>query len=322
MSFLEVKELKSLSNSELLEGIRVLRIKERKLDRKIVEYISEIETRRLFAEIGYPSVLEWLVKDLGYSESSAYRRVMAARALHTVPDVAMKSEGGSLSWGSLAKEQSAIRSEEKRTGERVSNETRALMIEKTKNKTLRETDKLIEAQFPNAVKVQGIQISLSEDQLKDLQRVRELKSHSHFGASLGEIVSVLVRDYLNQNDPLRREVRPREQKQRTTQSSTAAVSPCIDERSKSRKNRVPLSPSTRNFVERRAEGGCEYQSRDGRRCKSKYQTEVDHIVPAALGGTNDIANLRLFCRIHNGLVAEKLLGRDKMRRFQRVDHSS
>ena len=129
--------LKSLSNSELLNGVRGLRGDERKLDRQIVEYISEIESRRLFAELGFANVIDWLVKDLGYSESSAYRRVMAARAIRAVPEAADKIEHGSLNLVTLAKVQSVIRCEEKRTGQRVSLETRSTMIAQTENKTLR-----------------------------------------------------------------------------------------------------------------------------------------------------------------------------------------
>jgi hypothetical protein len=44
---------------ELLNGVRSLRGDERKIDRQIVEYICEIETRRLYAEIGYPNIIEW-----------------------------------------------------------------------------------------------------------------------------------------------------------------------------------------------------------------------------------------------------------------------
>ncbi|MBN8539102.1 MAG: hypothetical protein J0L82_01855 [Deltaproteobacteria bacterium] len=50
--------LKSLSNSELLNGVRCLRGDERKLDRQIVEYICEIESRRLYAELGYANVFD------------------------------------------------------------------------------------------------------------------------------------------------------------------------------------------------------------------------------------------------------------------------
>ena len=109
----------------------------------------------------------------------------------------------------FAKVQSAIRSEEKRTGERVSLEMRAMMISKTENKTLRETERIITSQFPDAVKTPGVPIVVTEEQHKDLERVRELKSHSNFGASLGEIIAILAKDYLDRNDPLRREVKPR-----------------------------------------------------------------------------------------------------------------
>jgi hypothetical protein len=216
--------LKSLSNSELLNSVRSLRGDERKLDRQIVEYICEIETRRLYAEIGYPNIIEWLVKDLGYSESSAYRRMMAARAIRAVPEAAGKIEDGSLTLVTLAKVQSAIRSEEKRTGERVSLEIRSTMIAQTENKTLRETERIAAEHFPEAMQAEGSQsfssqnfskqnysnqIVFTDEQIKLLERVRELKSHANFGASLAEIVSALATEYLDRNDPLRLKVKPR-----------------------------------------------------------------------------------------------------------------
>ncbi|MGE0527914.1 MAG: HNH endonuclease, partial [Bdellovibrionales bacterium] len=36
----------------------------------------------------------------------------------------------------------------------------------------------------------------------------------------------------------------------------------------------------------------------GRRCESSHQLEADHIVPRALGGRDDISNLRCLCRSH------------------------
>jgi hypothetical protein len=37
----------------------------------------------------------------------------------------------------------------------------------------------------------------------------------------------------------------------------------------------------------------------GIRCNSTYQIQTDHIIPLALGGTNDIDNLRVLCGVHN-----------------------
>jgi hypothetical protein len=276
-----------------------LRGDERKLDRQIVEYICEIESRRLYAELGYANVIDWLVKDLGYSESSAYRRMMAARAIRAVPEAAEKIEDGRLNLVTLAKVQSAIRSEEKRTGERVSLETRSTIIAQTENKTL-----------------------------------RELKSHSNFGASLGEIVAVLAREYLDRNDPLRREMKPRSMRKKLPITSLVKTSEKPHEKTSEESathpfekhiadvsegssqggtsvvfgpetrmrggaRRASIAPSTRNFVRRRAGDACEYQGPDGHRCGSRFQTQTDHVIPLAIGGTNDVTNLRLLCRTHS-----------------------
>ncbi|MBN8539100.1 MAG: HNH endonuclease [Deltaproteobacteria bacterium] len=44
---------------------------------------------------------------------------------------------------------------------------------------------------------------------------------------------------------------------------------------------------------------------------------MDHVIPVALGGRNDVTNLRILCRSHNLLMAEKLIGRTKMCRFRK-----
>jgi len=374
--------LRSLPDSELLSGVRRLRGEERKLDRKIIEYICEIENRRLYAEIGYPNIIEWLVKDLGYTESSAYRRMMAARAIRAVPEAVEKIEDGSLTLVTLAKVQSAIRSEERRTGEKVSLETRSTIIAQTENKTLRETERIAAEHFPEAMQADGSpsfstqaagmqssscrsysnQIAFTDEQLALLERVRELKSHSNFGASLGEIVTALATEYLDRNDPLRREVKPRsvakkprlnEESQAdisggSSQSSTTTVSGHdllleLEKDSVSGSNsksdstsellpdsvfqsesssdvgprRKSIAPSTRGFVRRRSGDACEYQGPSGKRCGSRIQTQVDHVIPVALGGTNDVGNLRTLCRTHNLLMAEKTLGLKKMSQFRK-----
>ena len=362
--------LKHLSDAELLSGVRRLRGDERKLDRQIVEHICEIESRRLYAEIGYPNIIEWLVKDLGYSESSAYRRMMAARAIRAVPEAAVKIEDGRLNLVTLAKVQSAIRSEERRTGERVSLETRSTIIAQTENKTLRETERIATEHFPEAMQAAcsksfsrqnfagqmfSKQIVFTDEQIKLLERVRELKSHSNFGASFGEIVAALATEYLDRNDPLRREVRPRSVAKKSLdmssiksfdsspQSNTTAVSghdllsdsdsgsgsdsesvldPVSGSVSASRLSggarRKSIAPSTRNLVRRRAGDACEYLGPGGKRCGSRFQTQMDHVTPVALGGANDVTNLRVLCRTHNLLMAEKNLGLSKMCRFRKL----
>lgn len=49
-------------------------------------------------------------------------------------------------------------------------------------------------------------------------------------------------------------------------------------------------------------------SADGKRCEATHLLEFDHIVPYALGGTATAGNIRLRCRTHNQLEAERTFG--------------
>ena len=63
---------------------------------------------------------------------------------------------------------------------------------------------------------------------------------------------------------------------------------------------IPVA--VRREVWRRDQGRCSYIDRhSGRRCGSRYRLEIDHIVPFALGGGAEPANLRLHCEAHHRL---------------------
>ncbi|MGC4000424.1 MAG: HNH endonuclease signature motif containing protein [Anaeromyxobacter sp.] len=60
---------------------------------------------------------------------------------------------------------------------------------------------------------------------------------------------------------------------------------------------------------------CSYVSPDGHRCGSRWQLELDHIDPEAMGGPPTLPNLRLRCRGHNLWAAVQSFGREKMAAF-------
>lgn len=99
----------TLSNDNLILAVRSLVKEERRITRELLDHIGEVARRRLYADLGFASVFDWLVKDLGYSESAAYRRMQAARILQAVPEVAGKIESGKLALTVLSKVQTLIR---------------------------------------------------------------------------------------------------------------------------------------------------------------------------------------------------------------------
>jgi len=59
---------------------------------------------------------------------------------------------------------------------------------------------------------------------------------------------------------------------------------------------------------------CTFEGDHGHRCGATAGLEYDHIVPVARGGQSTVDNLRLRCRAHNQLEAERTFGPDFMRR--------
>ena len=295
-----MENIRLLPNNSLVTKLRSLIKEEREISLKILELINEAERRRLHLELGFPSLFEWLTRELGYSAAAAMRRIDSARLLRKVPTIAKQIESGKLNLTNLARVQSAIRAEEKRTGKQIEPEQLVNAIE---GKTSREVEQHLAQTFPgSAYKADSaraitdsqirLQVTLSTPQYSELERAREVASHSHFGAPMGEVIGMLASDYLDRKDPLRKE----------THAETTAAAP-------ERTGRRPIPQNIRRLVFQRAEGRCEYKNpHTGKTCGSRFQTQIDHIKPVALGGTNSVENLRLLCRAHNAWTAEEIFG--------------
>jgi hypothetical protein len=123
---------------------------------------------------------------------------------------------------------------------------------------------------------------------RSIDRLKEVLSNKHPTGRLEDILSEAIDDYLERNDPLRREPAQR----RETRNPDA--------------RRVP--PAIRDEVWRRDAGRCAFAG-EGRRCRETKWLELDHVIPWALGGKSDDArNIRLLCRAHNQWEAETWFG--------------
>ena len=80
----------------------------------------------------------------------------------------------------------------------------------------------------------------------------------------------------------------------------SAVPPPAPASSRARRARRHIPTAVRRAVWRRCGGACCYQDPlTGVTCGSTHLVQIDHIVPLAQGGSDDISNLRLRCSVHN-----------------------
>lgn len=293
-----------MTNKELRARAKVLAKEEQRLTAEIIELIAEVIRREAWKEFGFTSLFRWLREELEYSEPAAQRRIDAARLLIAVPEVKEKLETGELNLTNACKLQNAIQAEEKER--EVTPEEKKAALDAVEGKAGIAVDKVLVEHFPasgetaqrevHRVTTEGdvrCSMNLSGEAFEMLKRVKEVLSHSMPNATDGEVIAHALEFLLEKKDPLRRPA-----------SSDAEV------KSKA---------ETFREVHQRHEGKCCYVNPEtGETCGSAYQVEIDHIIPKAKAGTDDPKNLRLLCKQHNLLEAERHFGKEKMKRYRKL----
>jgi hypothetical protein len=117
--------LRNLSNKDLLEKTSRLVAHERETIVEVLHHLREIERRMLYAEVGYPSLLSYCVRELKYSESAAYRRISAMRLIKEIPEAEAKIMSGSLTLNNATQAQVHFR----KTKTKQIDEKKALLLE-------------------------------------------------------------------------------------------------------------------------------------------------------------------------------------------------
>ncbi len=200
----------NVSSPELLVKLKNLATEERKITVEILWHLREVERRRLYAEIGYPSLFEYCLKELQYSESAAFRRISAMRALRENPEIESSIQSGELTVTAVAKMQTFFKSEKNLRGKIYSSNQRLELFESIKGKSTKEIERKLCAISPaSQIRSQERVISATETEirfvadnvlLRKLKTVRDLYSH-HLkdSSSYAELIELLCDDILKVN---------------------------------------------------------------------------------------------------------------------------
>lgn len=145
---------------------------------------------------------------------------------------------------------------------------------------------------PTAPERYALQTTLDAQAHEDLRAIQAMLSHvmpSHdLGAVLGRALA-MCRAVL--------------EKQRTRETQAPRPHRC-DGASPAR--HIPAA--VRRAVWQRDGHRCTFIGPESRRCESRSFLELDHVLPVARGGRGTVDNLRVRCRAHNQLEAERVFG--------------
>ncbi len=315
--------LKTLTNETLNQNLKSLVKSERVLLSEILQLIAEVDSRKLYLKLAYPSLFEYLTKELGYSFGSAQRRIDAARLMQDVPDLNEKLESGLLNLAQVSVLQKSLREKTKQTGVKISSVEKQGLVNAMQGKSLDQTQSLIaqslEIQIKTAAKthVQSdesvrLEITLSKEQWEKLKTARELLSNSLPHGSWDQMLEYISDQVIKQKTKTKtkpksktkteQETKP-VQKPKPAQKTKPAAKQQMEKQAGNSHAPAPIperisSPIRRAIFVR--DRDCQHQDpRSNRKCGSKWNLHVDHIQPVWAGGTSVLANLRLLCAAHN-----------------------
>lgn len=161
-----------------------------------------------------------------------------------------------------------------------------------------------------------IRLQVDDEFMKLYQEAKAIAG----GQGMEGALKKVMKDFVKRNSPKEREQRrverqlKREAKKEVSPVATPEVlSPKVPPKVK-RSRHIPLQVQDQVIL--RDDRRCTFVSPDGRRCNCRESLEFDHIIAFSLYGEHEVENIRIRCRAHNQLEAERVFGKSFMAFYQ------
>jgi hypothetical protein len=340
--------LTHLSDAVLLRDLRALLIRDRELTATLLAHVAEVDDRRLYASAGYSSMFAYCVGELRLSEDAAGRRITAARAARRFPALLSAIAEGRLhltavcliaphlsdenanelvlaatsrsrveiqEWLASRFPQTAgvpstasIRLVARPGSGPVEIETRdQFSLDEHAPAHVKSTTPVTDGERENSPSPVRfiVQVTIEKSTHDKLRHAQALLSHSLSSRDVAEVLDRAL-------DALIEKLETR--KLGAAAGGRRSRAPSIHSPRKFGSSSRYIAAHTRRAVWERDRGRCTFVSTSGHRCGERRLLQFDHVEPVARGGKPSVEGLRLRCRAHNLLEAERAFGREFMKR--------
>ncbi len=325
--------LADIEDDDLLALMKRLATAERTLSVYAIAQLAEIQRRRLYRKAGYTSMFVYCVKELGYAEVNAYRRILAAQAARRFPESLALIKSGEITICALSL-----------ISKHLTQKNSAEMFKRIEGKSFRAVERIVAelaprpdtrdvirtlaapitvqsaaiaamtvvdpAAMPTGVYPAGPDFSFTPLPLFGQIVAPSSRDRVQFSFTAGEELRQVVercRDLLSHKYPSGRleDIFLELGHGYLRHKDLNLLPPSKPKAPRQRETRY-IPRWVRSVVYKRDGAQCVYTSPEGLRCESRRALEFDHIIPWARGGrSDDPLNIRLLCRVHNVMAAEE-----------------
>jgi hypothetical protein len=280
-----MQALSNLSDAALLRELHVLAGSHRRVTAELITHLGEVDARRLHVDKGFSSLFGYCVEELSFSEDEACRRIDAARVARRFPAVLPLLETGAVTLTVLGL-----------LKPHLTEGNHQALLARVSGASVRQAKDQVAALFPMPDVPSSIRVKLTASRaLRDkLELARGSMRHANPEGDLAVVIERAVDLLIAELDKKQkgRTSRPR-QKQRPARETH-------------------VTRSARREVVARDGWRCSFVADDGRRCDARAFLEFDHETPRGRGGGSEPDNLRVLCRAHNRLAAERVYGKERI----------
>jgi 5-methylcytosine-specific restriction endonuclease McrA len=315
--------LTEVGDDALLRGLATLVAQDRTTTANLLAHMAEVDARRLYAPAGYSSMHAYCVEKLRLSDDAAWKRLQVARKVRQFPQICAALAEGRVHLTGLNLLVPHLTADNVDDLLRAATHLRKSEIELLLARRFPQVEvlrldegisalpRLAPAQVnaaptavaptPAPVEVRqriapitaqrfNLQVTIESATRDKLRYAQDLLGQGDVAAVLDRALDALIgqlekRKFATTDKPRR----PR----KATRART-------------------IPAHVRRSVREDEKPRCAFVGDDGQRCTATRFLEFDHVIPVALGGEATVGQVRLLCRTHNQLEAERVLGREFM----------